>query len=216
MKLKQKLKVYFHKFFTDLRASKRNYRKYSIDELFAIQPTGRSTDPNTPYARQTAQELQWLINEHLLQIKPKSLLEIGTASGGTSLILATIFDESQVYGIDLTDALHSKKLRNMKNHHMIIGNSCEKGTIKKLNNKCKKFDFILIDGDHSEIGVMSDMETFLPMLNKNGLLVFHDVRHNPPGGIRPIYYNKIKPLLKDSFEYFVNENNNGYGLWYKN
>ena len=44
-----------------------------------------------------------------------------------------------------------------------------------------------------------------PMLNKNGLLVFHDVRHNPPGGIKPIYYKKIKPLLKDSFEYFVNE-----------
>lgn len=186
-----------------------------MDEMFSITETGRSVDVKKPFARQTATELLWLINEHLLPLRPQTLLEIGTASGGTSLILSKIFSYSQVYGIDLTDALHSNTLRNCENHHMIIGNSCEKGTIEKLRKVCTQFDFILIDGDHSEVGVLSDLKNYEPMLRKGGLLVFHDVCHEAPAGIKSIYYEKIKPKLQGSFEYYVRSDNNGYGLWYK-
>lgn len=215
MNFKQKLKVFYHKFFTKISCIDRNFRIYNIDEIFSITPTGRSTDITKPYSRQTAYELLWLINEHLLKLNPKNILEIGTASGGTSLILSKIFTNSNVYGIDLTDALHPNELRKLRNHHMIIGNSSEQGTLRRLKEKCKEFDFIFIDGDHSEVGVMNDLKNYEPLLKSGGLLVFHDVRHEPPAGIKSIYYNKIKPKLQGSFEYFLTDNNNGYGLWYK-
>ena len=207
--------VLYHKLFAQVVVSKRRGREFSIDELFAINITGRSTNKRKPYSRQTAEELLWLINNHLMPLKPANILEIGIASGGTSLIFAKIFPESQIFGIDLTDALLPNRLRALKNFHMIIGNSREQGTIKMLQNMCEKFDFILFDGDHSEEGIINDLKNFLPLLREGGLAVFHDIRHEPPTGIKRIYYSYIKKQLPDSFEYFIREDNNGYGLWYK-
>lgn len=209
-------RILFNRFFSQKQAEKRNFKPYSPEEILSITRTGRSTDINQPFSRQSILEITWLINEQLLALKPKTILEIGTASGGTSLILSTIFPNSKVYGLDLTDALHSKRLRKMNNFDMTIGNSMEDNTLKILCDKCSSFDFILIDGDHSEIGVLNDFHKFKPLLNNNGLMVFHDVRHEAPKGIKSIYYKKIKPNLPGAFEYFINENNNGYGLWYNN
>lgn len=193
----------------------RNKKKFSINEMFSINSTGRSTDPRKPFARQTADELLWLINEHLIELNPHNLLEIGIASGGTSLILSKIFSNSTVYGLDLSDALIPKTLRKQQNFKMVIGNSIERGTIEKLKSLCEEFDFILFDGDHSEQGIKADIKNYIPLLRKGGLAVFHDIRHEPPAGIKTIYYSKIKPQFPSSFEYFKNDNNNGYGLWYK-
>ena len=38
-----------------------------------------------------------------------------------------------------------------------------------------KFDMIYIDGDHSYKSVMSDLESYYPLLNENGVLFGHDI-----------------------------------------
>jgi len=39
----------------------------------------------------------------------------------------------------------------------------------------KTYDYIYIDGDHSFQGVVLDFKLFMPMLNKGGYMVFHDI-----------------------------------------
>ena len=98
---------------------------------------------------------------------------------------------------------------------MVIGNSNEIGTKKMLLEHCEEFDFILIDGDHSEAGVLRDMELYMPLLRSGGLVAFHDVQLDPPRGIKPYWYNRIKGMLPGSTEHFHRDDNCGYGLWVK-
>ena len=74
MRLSQKIMVLYHKLFAQVVVSKRRGREFSIDELFAINITGRSTNKRKPYSRQTAEELLWLINNHLMPLKPANIL----------------------------------------------------------------------------------------------------------------------------------------------
>jgi len=199
----------------DISAQKRGFAKYALDEIKTVAQFGRSTDPNNPLARQTEDELLWLINEHLLTLKPGRILEIGVASGGTTLILCNVFPEARVFGMDLTDALIPESLRKHPAFTMVIGNSTDPATRDMLISQCDEFDFILVDGDHSEQGVFKDIELYLPHLRLGGLVVFHDVRLDPPKGIKPTWYGKLKDMFPGSEEFFVDPNNNGYGLWYK-
>lgn len=199
----------------EIAANRRNFSKYTIDEIKTITQFGRSTDPKNPLARQTADELLWLINEHLLTLNPARILEIGIASGGTTLILCSIFPQARVFGIDLTDALLPDPLRKHPAFTMVIGNSNDTATRDLLVSGCAEFDFILIDGDHSEQGVLKDAELYLPLLRVGGMAVFHDVCLDPPKGIKPTWSNRLKAMLPGSGEFFVDPNNNGYGFWYK-
>ena len=99
----------------------------------------------------------------------------------------------------------------------MIGNSNDPATRDLLlsQTQCDSFDFMLIDGDHSEQGVLRDADLYLALLRTGGLAVFHDVRLDPPKGIRPTWYNILKQKLPGSEEFFVDPNNNGFGLWYK-
>ena len=42
-------------------------------------------------------------------------------------------------------------------------------------NPGKKFDFVLVDGDHSEEGIKTDLELFYPLVREGGLFLMHDV-----------------------------------------
>lgn len=42
-------------------------------------------------------------------------------------------------------------------------------------NPGKQFDFILIDGDHSEQGIKTDLELYWPLLRDGGVMIMHDV-----------------------------------------
>jgi predicted O-methyltransferase YrrM len=200
------------------RNNETTLKKFTLDEISQIAGFGRSTDPSNPLSRQDGRELLWLINEKLLDLNPQNILEIGVASGGTSLILSTIFKNSSVVGMDLTDALLPNQLRAMSNFQMIIGNSNDHATRDFLveTTGIEKFDFILIDGDHSESGVLGDYELYIPMLREGGLACFHDVRLDPPKGIKPTWYGRLKGLMPGSEEYFVSPENTGFGYWIKN
>jgi hypothetical protein len=43
-------------------------------------------------------------------------------------------------------------------------------------------DLVFIDGDHSEIGVAKDWDTWHPFVVEGGTVLFHDARESQPGG----------------------------------
>ena len=41
-------------------------------------------------------------------------------------------------------------------------------------NPGKKFDFLLVDGDHSEEGIKTDLDLYYPLVKEGGFAIFHD------------------------------------------
>jgi cephalosporin hydroxylase len=118
------------------------------------------------------------INEKALS--PEVICEIGTANGGTNLLLASSLPSVKtVIGIDLY-VKNKSKIRfflNDKETHFINSSSYAANTIEQIRKVLdgKKIDILFIDGDHRYQGVKNDFELYRPMVSKEGLICFHDI-----------------------------------------
>ena len=123
-------------------------------------------------------ELAKILNTQLSSLK--IICEIGTANGGTSLLLGFVLKNlKQVLCIDLyvKNSFVLNGLLSKSRVSIINGSSYNDKTIKKvskiLNNKT--IDFLFIDGDHQYDGVKKDFEYYLPFMSPNGIIAFHDI-----------------------------------------
>ena len=143
-------------------------------------------------------ESNGMYSEHLLIFSaiskgvnsPKNILEIGTYDGKTSVILSSLFPDSKVTTIDLSDKdpifkniygrenshqIFIKKrnhlISNYKNIEFIQGNSL----FLTLNDYVKKQDLIWVDGAHGYPIVCSDITNCIRLLNKGGILMCDDI-----------------------------------------
>ena len=116
------------------------------------------------------------------------VLEIGTHRGGTAACFATIATDL-VVSIDKPDgqwggigeaASHERDegLRRDFPHWQIVrGDSHDLSTrqaVEAIANGVP-FDFLFIDGDHSEAGVTADFLDYRHMVKPGGLIGFHDI-----------------------------------------
>jgi len=133
-------------------------------------------------AIQNAKELSQLIS-FLKRKKLKTVVEIGTAKGGTLYAWCKIAKpDATIISIDLPggkfgggynkkdipEFLKYKKKNQklyfiMKDSHKV---STKKEVEKILNGK--KVDFLFIDGDHRYSGVKRDFELYSPFVKKKG------------------------------------------------
>lgn len=104
----------------------------------------------------------------------KSYLEIGVAAGGTTYVFNHYFHPE----ITLVDdnKHHKAKLRNAIldgiKRRELIGKSDGEDVLKAAREQT--YDVIVIDGDHTYSAVKIDTENYLPLLNKDGFLIYHD------------------------------------------
>lgn len=131
------------------------------------------------------------------QLKPKTVFEIGTYNGFTTLHFAyNAPEDAKIYTLDLPadfevkDKIHysyddlmvvelSKK--NIANR--IYKKDPMEGKVVELFGDSEKFDFspyygkidlVFIDGNHSHDYVKSDTEHAFKMLSENGVILWHD------------------------------------------
>lgn len=158
----------------------------------------------------------------------KTVLEIGTAKGGSLYLLCKIaFQDALIISIDLPggafgEGYPSWKLPLYKSFadrkqtlHLIRRNSHSKETKEKIENllEGEKFNFIFIDGDHSYHGVKKDFEMYKGLLNKEGLIAFHDIVSGPEeavGGV-PRFWKEIKTKYR-SMEIIESPNQGEAGI----
>jgi cephalosporin hydroxylase len=122
--------------------------------------------------------------------KPKVIIEIGTAMGGTLFLLCRVASkDATIISIDLPGARFGygyywwriplyKTFRLPKQKlHLIRADSHSKATLERVRQilNGRKVDFLLIDGDHSYEGVKKDFEMFNPLVKKGGTIAFHDI-----------------------------------------
>jgi predicted O-methyltransferase YrrM len=136
----------------------------------------------------------------LYNLKPKTVLEIGTHIGASTLYFASVLNRNKngfltsvdVLDVNADEAPWSKlglpaspkenvKTINCSAHVEFIQSDSK----KFLTHTDKKFDFIFLDGDHGAKTVYEEISLALNLLNPNGILLLHD------------YYPNQKPLFND-------------------
>jgi predicted O-methyltransferase YrrM len=142
--------------------------------------------------------------------RPRTMLEIGSATGGTLFVLCQMADpQATVVSIDLPGAAFGGGygayripiMRRLKQQgqklHLMRTNSHSVETSLRLQGILQnaKIQFLFIDGDHSYDGVKQDFEMYSPLVAPGGIIGFHDIVKAPvaAGGEVNIFWNEIKP-----------------------
>lgn len=163
------------------------------------------------------------------EIKPKVILEIGTARGGTLFLFTRVASEdATIISIDLPGGkfgggypkwkIPLYKAFSLANQqiHLIRADSHDQETLRKVKNilNNRKADFLFIDGDHSYEGVKKDFEMYSPLVRKGGIIAFHDIvpglKENV-GGV-PEFWKEVKNMDSKEIVKDWNQEGNGIGV----
>lgn len=157
----------------------------------------------------------WQFEEELLPFarevharNPKTVVEIGTANGGT-LFMATrvAADDALIISIDLPGGkfgggypawkapYYQSFARLRQRLHLLRADSHEPSTLRALEGLLdgRMVDYLLIDGDHSYAGVKQDHEMYRHLVRPGGIIVFHDIApHNRTDCQVDRYWNEVR------------------------
>ncbi len=162
------------------------------------------------------------------KLKPKIILEIGTAMGGT-LYLLSRFSASKaiLISLDLPEVIvggkffpsnpsfFKKFVKKKQKIILIRDNSHKFSTLQKIKRilKNRKIDVLFIDGDHTYEGVEKDFEIYKSLVKSGGLICFHDIvpgLYDNVGGV-PDFWRKIRKKY-NSREIVEDWNQGGFGI----
>jgi predicted O-methyltransferase YrrM len=140
-------------------------------------------------AMQKVRELAPLI-ALLRRRRPKVVVEIGTARGGTFYAWCKVAEsDAVIVSIDLPGgrfgggytgediAVLRRYGQAPQQLHFVQGDSHDeqtKATLLEILN-AKRIDFLMIDGDHSYEGVKRDFEMYSPLVTPGCPVAFHDI-----------------------------------------
>lgn len=119
---------------------------------------------------------------------PRKVLEIGSAAGGTFLAWAGVAtDDATLVSVDIQQFAEDQELmcsyvREGQTTYFIRGDSRDVETKRQVAAIASDFDFLFIDGDHSEEFVRSDWRNYSPLVRSGGLVGFHDICDGGPIG----------------------------------
>ena len=138
----------------------------------------------------------------VIENQPKRILEIGTRTGISMCQLLSAYMEStiieRIISCDLfNDGFISPELVKFNLRYLGIPDA----TINKIEFKVgdsketvptiqEKFDYILVDGDHSVEGAEKDLENVFPLIDTGGVIVFDDITGDGMG-LEPVWDNFI-------------------------
>jgi len=145
----------------------------------------------------------WVYQELIYETQPDTIIEIGNASGGSTLALAHICDilgKGRVIGIDLS---HTKVPKHVKNHPRIAlleGDACKRfKDVAKLISVNERV-LIIDDSSHTYDNTLNVLRTYSILLKPGDYFIVEDgiCHHGLSEG--------PKPGVFEASEAFVNEN----------
>ena len=151
---------------TDLGAGSlvNNDKQKQISEIAknALKPSG------------LAQLLYRLVKDQ----QPKSMIELGTCLGTTSLYLKSAAPTAGLYTLEgcpqtanvAKEVFEKSNIRGIK---QVIGNFDD--TLKGVIDSLDRLDFVFVDGNHQKDATLKYFEWCLPKVHENTLLIFDDI-----------------------------------------
>ena len=128
------------------------------------------------------------------ETKPKYVLEIGTANGGTLFLFTRIASpDAMIISVDLPGGkfgggypeslapLFKSFGKEGQTIQLLRADSHDAGTLSKVKDMLagNALDLLFIDGDHSYEGVKRDFEMYSPLVKKGGIVAIHDIAKHP-------------------------------------
>ena len=116
----------------------------------------------------------------VIGLRPLRCLEIGTFKGGSALIIVAALDDAGDGILVCVDPNAKVKPEHWKEiaHRAILFQASSPEILPEASRAVGgKFDFTLIDGDHTTEGVVRDIAGVLPHLESPAYLLLHDA-HN--------------------------------------
>lgn len=129
-------------------------------------------------------------------LKPSTVLEIGTANGGTLFLWSRLASsDATIVSVDLPGGplgggypkwkipFYGSFARDGQRIWLVRGDSHDPTIFREVTRilGVRKLDFLFVDGDHTYEGVRKDFEMYSPLVRRGGLMAFHDIVPHPPG-----------------------------------
>jgi len=167
-------------------------------------------------------DLYMLLWEIGVDRAPRRILEIGVRTGiSLCQLLSSYIDNSiveEIVCVDpfidefLSDNLVTMNLKALnlpaEKVKFIVDSSAN--ALPKLIQEQKRFDYLLVDGDHSREAARMDLENAHSLCDKGGVIVFDDVSQAPGECGLIVVWNDFKDAHKDDYEF--HENMSGKGV----
>jgi predicted O-methyltransferase YrrM len=199
-----------------------------LDLTFEFEAFGIKLQPY-----QSRWEFQRLL-EKVQQLRPKAMLEIGTANGGSLFALARVCSpDAHVISVDLPNGsfgggytrwkipLFNAFAYGTQRLDLIRDDSHDSRTFDDVKARLggRLLDFIFIDGDHTYDGVRRDLELYEPLVRPGGMIAFHDIvaldaghpaGTNDPGDV-PLFWAHLSAVREDQ-ELVDPDGTGGFGI----
>jgi hypothetical protein len=178
-----------------------SFRGFGLFE--SIEPS--PSFPEERVAENTAEYAE--LANRVAESEPETVLEIGTARGGSLFLWARFLDTvSHICSLDLGSHIDNFEERTQLferfadiNMDFVIADSHLPSTREKVAHLFydQPIDFLLIDGDHSYEGVKSDFEMYSDLVSDGGLIAFHDIVNEEWPGVGR-FWREIEPRFETS------------------
>jgi len=142
--------------------------KGSFDQIFNEELGGMGAK-----IAQDPQEL-WPVVERLNILRPTRTLEIGVQYGGTTRFWQLLTSE-RVVSLDLDHTQLTVDFPEAPVPLFIQGDSTSQEIIEKVREYAP-YDFLWIDGGHTQEIARADWDNYSPMVRPGGLVGVHDVK----------------------------------------
>ncbi len=138
---------------------------------------------------QIPSEIEGFLNR-LRTAPPETIIEVGTATGGTLFLLASVAaDDALLVSVDLPEGafgggyprrrgkLYRAFGRDGQRIELLRRDSHEPKTVQHVQRllRGRQVDLLFIDGDHTYDGVRQDYVSYSPLVRPGGLIAFHDI-----------------------------------------
>jgi cephalosporin hydroxylase len=160
---------------------------------------------------------------------PRTILEIGTADGGTLFLFTRVAArDALLLSLDLPKGpdgygyppwkwrLYRSFARSGQRIELIRADSHDPATRARIAARLggREIDLLFIDGDHSYAGVRSDYELYAPLVGPSGIVAFHDIVPGPETGGVPRFWQELRGR-PGAREIVADWGQGGYGIgWF--
>jgi len=116
----------------------------------------------------------------VIGLRPQRCLEVGTAQGGSAIIICAALDEiglGQLVMVDPAPQIAPEHWARMAHRAVLVTGPSPEALSEARQLAGSQFDFVFIDGDHSFDGVLKDIEGVMTLLDTGGYICFHDAHY---------------------------------------
>lgn len=218
--LSRNLRQPFNRLFAELRLMQYHSRPRSLEDVvhWSMNFGGGG------HMRIKTQQVPWEILQlakAVEAIRPRTVLEIGTAWGGTLLIWSYLAS-ARVVTCDIRDMHRQqpvfRKLPPPSSRcevTLLSGDSHDADFRARVAGELggEPVDFLFIDGDHSEKGVEADFNDYVGLVRPGGIVAFHDIveAQPQPGNQVFHFWQRVKQQYRHQ-EFISDPGQRGFGI----